>query len=325
MDRKSGHEISIALCTYNGQQFLQKQLESIAAQTLLPTELVACDDVSNDLTIDILNEFARNAPFKVRIVRNSRNLGTTRNFEQAISLCGGEFIGLCDQDDWWAPEKLEVLRNRLTTSNAGAIFSDGFLMNENSQLTGSTLWEANLFDAKKGQFLEPCRRDQAIAELLKRNVVTGATVLLRSELSDLLFPTPAEWVHDGWLAWMMVLHSSLLACPEKLVRYRIHTSQQVGMPPDSARARLKRARISDEVAYRSQEEQYHLLCGYARSHPEVCDPQLCQRIEDKRAFAAFRADIASVKGPKWRKITANRAAYRLYAQGWRSMLKDALR
>ncbi|MBW6521001.1 MAG: glycosyltransferase, partial [Desulfoarculaceae bacterium] len=42
--------ISIALCTYNGEQFLQEQLDSIAAQSLLPDELVICDDRSSDAT-----------------------------------------------------------------------------------------------------------------------------------------------------------------------------------------------------------------------------------------------------------------------------------
>ena len=325
MHDKFDHEVSVALCTYNGARHLSEQLESIARQTLLPAELVACDDGSSDATIEILNDFSRRVPFPVRIVRNLEKLGSTRNFEKAIGLCRGQLIALCDQDDWWEPMKLEILSSRLTLSNAGGIFSDGFLMDENSQLTGSTLWAANLFAARKAQFLEPYRRERAVAELLKRNVVTGATVLIRSQLRSLLFPIPSEWVHDGWLAWMMVLRSSLLACPEKLIRYRIHASQQVGMPPKSGRARLQRARLFDADVYRSQERQYHLLSEYAKSHPEVCNSELCRSIDGKRKFAAFRAEIASVKGTAWSRIVTRHTAYRLYAQGWRSMLKDALR
>src|SRR6266536_747231 len=55
--------VSIALCTSNGQTYLQEQLESYLNQTRTPDELVVCDDVSSDETITILQEFARSAPF----------------------------------------------------------------------------------------------------------------------------------------------------------------------------------------------------------------------------------------------------------------------
>ena len=325
MRLKTSPAVSVALCTWNGERYLNEQLESISRQTLLPTELVVCDDGSRDATIEILNGFARCASFPVRIFRNLENLGSTRNFEQAIRLCQGELIALCDQDDWWAPTKLEVLGNHLAASGAGAIFSDGLLMDEGSRPTGSTLWQANRFDCRAGGFLEDSGREAGIAELLKRNVVTGATFMFRSELRDLLLPVPAEWVHDGWLAWMVVLHSKLLAHPEELIRYRVHTSQQVGMPPRSLRAKFKRARCGDEVAYRSLEKELSVLLHYAENHPEVCSANLCRSLDEKRRFAAFRSDLKSSRWLRWKAIGARRSAYHVYAQGWGSMLKDALR
>jgi glycosyltransferase involved in cell wall biosynthesis len=49
--------LSIAMCTYNGTQYLQEQLDSIAAQTRLPDELVVCDDGSSDGTIEMVKVF----------------------------------------------------------------------------------------------------------------------------------------------------------------------------------------------------------------------------------------------------------------------------
>lgn len=98
--------ISVAVCTYNGSRFLPEQLTSIAAQTRLPDEMVVCDDGATDATAEIIEKFARTAPFLVRFIRNSQNLGSTKNFENAIGLCTGDLIALSDQDDIWMREKL---------------------------------------------------------------------------------------------------------------------------------------------------------------------------------------------------------------------------
>ena len=87
--------ISIAMCTYNGSRFLGEQLKSLAEQTMLPSELIICDDASTDATSAIVKGFADEAPFPVRLIRNEVTLGSTKNFEKAICLCAGEAIALC--------------------------------------------------------------------------------------------------------------------------------------------------------------------------------------------------------------------------------------
>lgn len=98
--------ISVAMATYNGARFLSEQLESLARQSELPCELVICDDGSTDETLQVLGRFADQAPFPVRVVRNDRNLGFADTFLRAASLCEGDAIAFCDQDDVWLPNKL---------------------------------------------------------------------------------------------------------------------------------------------------------------------------------------------------------------------------
>lgn len=98
--------ISVAMATYNGGRFLSEQLESLARQSDLPCELVICDDGSTDETLQVLDRFADHAPFPVRVFHNERNLGFADNFLRAASLCEGEAIAFCDQDDVWLPNKL---------------------------------------------------------------------------------------------------------------------------------------------------------------------------------------------------------------------------
>jgi glycosyltransferase involved in cell wall biosynthesis len=99
--------ISIAMATYNGEKYLQEQLDSLAAQTYPPCELVVGDDGSSDGTVAILEEFSRRAPFPVHINRNPKTLGFGDNFLQTASACSGDWISFCDQDDVWLPKKLE--------------------------------------------------------------------------------------------------------------------------------------------------------------------------------------------------------------------------
>ena len=325
MDRKSGHEISIALCTYNGQQFLQEQLESIAAQTLLPTELVACDDGSNDLTIDILNEFARNAPFEVRIIKNSKNLGATRNFEQAISLCSGELIALCDQDDWWAPQKLETLRDALLSDDAGAVFSDARLMDADSHLIGKTLWNSIGFNNPRGVFHGISGRDRRISELLRRNVVTGATAMIRADCRKVILPIPPVWIHDGWIAWMMVLHATIISCPKPLIHYRIHGNQQVGTAVRPIGEFLRRRRSGGDERYGRQADQFQILLEHIKRNLRNDGLELGRKIRSKRDFMRFRADLGQDRLSVWTTIIGHFSDYRLYALGLRSMILDALR
>jgi hypothetical protein len=124
--------ISVALATYNGQVHLEAQLDSIARQSLLPAELVVCDDVSTDGTVPLLEAFARRAPFPVHIHRNPERLGVLNNFHRVFSFCTHEFIAYCDQDDVWAPEKLARCHAALT--QPGVV-----LASHSSRLTDSDL------------------------------------------------------------------------------------------------------------------------------------------------------------------------------------------
>src|SRR6516164_2136009 len=93
--------ISVAMATYNGERFLEEQLNCLTRQMLLPFELVVCDDGSTDGTLDILHRFAQSAPFPVWIYENQTKLGFGFNFLQAIGRSTGELVALSDQDDVW--------------------------------------------------------------------------------------------------------------------------------------------------------------------------------------------------------------------------------
>ena len=75
--------VSVAMATYNGAAYLARQLDDLAAQSILPAELVICDDGSTDNTLAILERFAITAPFAVRAHRNSDVWATARTSSNA--------------------------------------------------------------------------------------------------------------------------------------------------------------------------------------------------------------------------------------------------
>jgi glycosyltransferase involved in cell wall biosynthesis len=132
--------ISIAMATYNGERYIREQLDSFATQTLPPDEVVICDDCSRDNTLAVVEKFAQSAKFNIRFARNERQLGFTRNFEKALSLCDGDLIFLSDQDDVWFPEKIEIVRNTFVSyPSVQVVINDVEIADGQLKSSGATL------------------------------------------------------------------------------------------------------------------------------------------------------------------------------------------
>ena len=180
--------ISIAMCTYNGAQFLQKQLDTFASQTYPPYELIVCDDGSTDATLALTESFARKVPFPVRIFKNERNLGSTRNFEKAIGICDGDLVALSDQDDEWYPDKLARMHRLFEElPEALAAFSNADIIDDDSAFAGRKLWRSIGVDFSPGERV-PYVYTGIVSSLLKLDyIATGATMVFRSKLAITLF------------------------------------------------------------------------------------------------------------------------------------------
>lgn len=101
-------KVSIAMTTYNGEAFLEEQLNSLLTQSFSDFELIICDDGSKDRTLKILNEYSSQDK-RIKIIENKENKGYAKNFLYAASLCSGEFIFFADQDDIWKKDKIEKM------------------------------------------------------------------------------------------------------------------------------------------------------------------------------------------------------------------------
>jgi len=223
--------ISIAMATYNGAAFLGEQLDSIISQRHLPGELIVCDDHSTDQTLQILRDYASRSPFPVRIEVNEQRLGSTKNFEKAIGLCTGDIIALCDQDDVWLPHKLQTIAARFEReADLGLLFSNGYLIDGDGAPLPGDMWSRFMFRRRLQRRMK--NRARASDLLLSRYFMTGATMAFRSSLRDLFMPIPKglqTFIHDRWIAVMAAAVSRVDLIDEKLIAYRLHAQQQMGV------------------------------------------------------------------------------------------------
>jgi glycosyltransferase involved in cell wall biosynthesis len=276
--------ISVAMCTYNGSRFLAGQLESIGRQTKRPVELIICDDGSTDSTPEIVRSFAAGAPFPVRFIRNEVKLGSSKNFEKAILRCGGDAIALCDQDDVWQKDKLELVARVLESEpNVGGVFSDALLIDEDSRPMPGTLWQRlqvtprmrGDLNSKRGPLL-----------LLERGVVTGATFVFRSNFVQLVTPIPSEWVHDAWIALLVATQARLCSLPEPLLNYRLHPAQQVGLKPRRWYSGLQVQREQSMETHKLMVKRWASMTAKLSTLP--LDPVVTQLAKERLTFLQTR-------------------------------------
>lgn len=224
-------KISVALCTYNGERFLEEQLKSIFSQTLPVHEVVICDDASSDNTVEIINKFILQYPNIITLHINKVPLKTIKNFEKAVSLTTGDYIFLSDQDDVWMPWKVEKMMGKMNQlPNALLLFTNGDLIDDFGNPLQSTLWDEWGFDQEAK--LRWAEMKLAFTNLLyNKNYVTGATVLFKKKLKENSLPIdlPNGYYHDTWFAMHAAAKGGLFYIDESLIKYRIHSSQQVGI------------------------------------------------------------------------------------------------
>lgn len=224
--RSSQLSVSVALATYNGAAFLQPQLDSLERQTRKPHELVVCDDRSSDATVEIVQAFARHAPFDVHLHVNEERLGWRGNFVKASGLCSHDLIAFCDQDDVWYPDKLQIVVRAFEDPAV-------LLVHHN----------ADLIDANGVAYdtLSPVTTERRVIGALSRPThwsnPLGLTMVFRAALAQYndLWPESGDLAvpgqraaHDQWFYFLATNLGTVVSLPERLLGYRQHQGNSVG-------------------------------------------------------------------------------------------------
>lgn len=330
-------KISIALCTYNGAKFLPAQIESFLAQTRLPDELIICDDCSTDETPQIVNDFARHAPFTVTFRINEKNLGSTKNFERAIALCGGDLIFLSDQDDVWLPQKIARIEAEFDKNlQVGLVFSDAEIVDENLEPANCNLWQFTFSEERR----KHSRNGNFFDVLLRQNVVTGATMAFRSRYRKIFMPIPdrlPNLIHDAWISLLIASEAKVIFVEEQLIKYRQHSGQQLGINYESAAKRgflERKMRYAEGIEFSRQEierlkqtkEIFAVYSHFEKKRGSVSFKDLIEEKREQIAHYDARMNLPLTKIerflPVYRETLTGR--YHRFSKGFLSVAKDLL-
>lgn len=216
--------VSIALCTYNGESFIEEQLNSILRQRYQHLEIIICDDASTDGTRSLLLRYA-GVDERIKLLFNEQNLGPSKSFEKAIANCSGNYIAYADQDDIWKPEKVERMVQHI--SDHLLLYHDSELITEDGRPMNTKLSDLRNFYSGNDTL-----------GFVFSNCVWGHATLFHRTLLHHLLPMPKDIPHDIWTAFVATCVGGIQSLNDSLVYYRQHERTVTStLPPDKINTR----------------------------------------------------------------------------------------
>lgn len=203
------------MATYNGAQFIEKQLKSILKQLDVADELIVVDDCSTDHTREIIASFNDE---RIRLISSSVNAGHVRTFEKAISLATNDLIFLSDQDDIWEDGRTEIFKQEFINNPDLMLVTSSFsCIDERDNPVVCNLRKVFSEDSK--------RYHKNIASIFKGTVgYYGCAMAFRRELLPVILPIP-HYVeaHDLWIGMAGNMLKSNQHLQDITLKHRIHS------------------------------------------------------------------------------------------------------
>jgi len=197
--------VSVCMATYNGSQFIERQLNSILSQLKLNDEVVISDDGSTDDTLHKINSFLDG---RIKVFINKGIHGPAGNFENALRHSSGEFIFLADQDDIWLPDKVATIC---------ALLKDCDLVLANCEVVDQyeTLIRPSFFDYRGSQ--------KGFWKNLYKNSYVGCCMAFRQDILKYVLPFPTQiHMHDWWIGLLVEAKGKVVFYEKPLIKYVRH-------------------------------------------------------------------------------------------------------
>ena len=219
--------IDILMATYNGEKYIEEQINSILSQTYSSWKLYIRDDGSTDNTVDILKKFKHQYPKKIILVKDQHTgLGAKMNFAELLKYSTSEYCMFSDQDDVWLDNKISLCLNKMKEaekkygkSTPILVNTDLKVVNEDGNIINDSFWK---YQQLNGECID-------INKLIVENNVTGCTMFMNKSLVKYSLNIPNECVmHDWWIALIASAIGKRVIVNEGTILYRQHGNNEVG-------------------------------------------------------------------------------------------------
>jgi glycosyltransferase involved in cell wall biosynthesis len=227
-DKKPMSTVAIVMATYNGEEYVGEQIDSILASSYQDFELFIYDDGSKDSTVTKLKTYELQYPTKVHVFQNETNLGVTNNFLKALCRTTMDYIMFCDQDDVWKDNKIAITLKRMRHMEAQigkgtplAVFTDAVVVDKELNVIKRSFFCST--------HLNPHKTD--LPHILMENKLIGCTVMVNGALRKVLQSNSLPQVpkyHDWWVALIASSMGKICFICEGTLLYRQHGGNVVG-------------------------------------------------------------------------------------------------
>jgi glycosyltransferase involved in cell wall biosynthesis len=245
--------ISVVICTYNGEKYLEEQLRSVMNQTYKKLEIIINDDCSTDNTLEVAKVLQAEDK-RIKIYKNETNLGFNKNFETSLKYAEGELISLCDQDDIWVLDKIERQYNLLKKENSSLVYCNANLIDAE----GKDL-EKNLFQQLH---VTPISGDTQLG-LIYDNCISGNTLMFKKSLLDKIYPIPEKIFFDRWIGFVASYEGPVSVIKESLIYYRQHGGNVTDVLREKKKKKTLKMRIEKrQAAFEIKVEQFEAFLAF---------------------------------------------------------------
>jgi glycosyltransferase involved in cell wall biosynthesis len=245
--------VSVVIAIYNGEQFIEEQMESIRTQTRQPDEVIIRDDCSTDNTPSIIADFIARHNLNWDFGVNAQNLGFANNFVQAAKKSQGGVIFFSDQDDVWHPEKVEKMTYIMEHNpHIECLASDRNIIDIYGQIIEKAVWKSY---AKENVSSELTRFSTFMPPLLGRCFPGMCMATRKDLLSDYMLELSYGTYHDSAIQDLASAKGGLYFYDKVLASHRRNDGSVTG-----SYKRYHTRSIGAQVAYRQERLAINRLC-----------------------------------------------------------------
>lgn len=303
----------ILLCTYNGEKYLPKQLQSFLDQDQQVDEIVAIDDGSTDGTVEILKLFSSKFKCSFRIIEREKNLGPSMNFLLGLKEMTSDWTLFSDQDDIWYSNKISTLAAATKEYPAAdMIFSNVDLIDHADNLVGVDFWSSIGFDQdQQYKFTQ-----DNLSRIIIKPLILGMAIAVKTQ-SAIQIPLPTHTIlHDEWIGYHFALNNKIFLQKTVLGGYRQHNQQLTGV----------------RNSFRFRNFLFNFFNKNTGPSSDLQRINFLQEFITKNSTSSFHQNIAKdlkthlsirYNGELWHKIKElKNGRYHKYSAGTWSFLKD---
>lgn len=249
--------ISVAMTTFNGEKYIEKQIESIIHQSLPVDEIIVCDDGSTDHTVELLKKY------DVTLIQNFQNLGYKLNFKQAMEKCNGDYIFLCDQDDIWEKDKVKDMMQIMEShKNIHVLASSFTYIDGQDQMILTTL---NKGYSNNNLYNKEVAKNDLVSvltdEFIYGNYFQGCALVMDKQTRDFVVHHFDDRLPHDWIISLYAsIDGGMYFYNKSEFKYRIHNDNSIGVSTlnQSATQHVNRAYQFEERYQKARDALYVL-------------------------------------------------------------------